>query len=58
MSDSQQSIIVEDDRTGLHVETLKRALLDNLFYIAGRFAASATRLASIQRSHTQCATAF
>jgi starch phosphorylase len=44
MSDFQQSIIVEDDRTGLHVETLKRALLDNLFYIAGRFAASATRL--------------
>src|SRR6516162_7115674 len=44
MSDSRQSIIVEDDRTGLHVETLKRALLDNLFYIAGRFAASATRL--------------
>jgi starch phosphorylase len=38
----QQQIIVEDDRTGLHVETLKRAVLDNLFYIAGRFAASAT----------------
>jgi starch phosphorylase len=45
MSDSlQQSIIVEDDRTGFHVETLKRAILDNLFYIAGRFAASATPL--------------
>src|SRR5579862_6697439 len=45
MSDSlQQSIIVEDDRTGFHVETLKRALLDNLFYIAGRFVASATPL--------------
>jgi starch phosphorylase len=45
VSDSlQQQIIVEDDRTGLHVETLKRALLDNLFYIAGRFAASATPL--------------
>ena len=40
----QQSIIVEDDRTGLHVETLKRAILDNLFYIAGRFAAFATPL--------------
>jgi starch phosphorylase len=40
----QQQIIIEDDRTGLHVETLKRALLDNLFYIAGRFAASATPL--------------
>ena len=45
MSNSlQQQIIVEDDRTGFHVETLKRALLDNLFYIAGRFAASATLL--------------
>ena len=45
MSDSlQQMIIVEDDRTGFHVETLKRAVLDNLFYIAGRFAASATAL--------------
>jgi starch phosphorylase len=45
MSDSlQQSIIVEDDRTGFHVETLKRAILDNLFYIAGRFVASATEL--------------
>jgi len=40
----QQTILVEDDRTGLHVETLKRAILDNLFYIAGRFAASATPL--------------
>jgi starch phosphorylase len=39
---TQPTIIVEDDRTGLRVETLKRALLDNLFYIAGRFAASAT----------------
>ena len=40
----QSSIIVEDDRTGLEPETLKRAILDNLFYIAGRFAASATPL--------------
>jgi starch phosphorylase len=40
----QQLIIVEDDRTGFHVETLQRAVLDNLFYIAGRFAASATPL--------------
>ncbi|MFN8340219.1 MAG: glycogen/starch/alpha-glucan phosphorylase [Cyclobacteriaceae bacterium] len=27
---------VEDDRTGLGLETLKRAFLDNLFYIQGR----------------------
>src|SRR5262245_1698022 len=40
-SSLQQTIIVEDDRTGLHVETLKRAILDNLFYIVGKYAASA-----------------
>jgi glycogen phosphorylase len=28
---------VEDDRTGISVETLKRAFLDNLFYIQGKF---------------------
>ncbi len=27
----------EDDRTGLSVETLKRAFMDNLFYIQGKF---------------------
>jgi starch phosphorylase len=36
--------VIEDDRTGLRVETLKRAILDNLFYIAGRFAGSASRI--------------
>lgn len=40
----QQTIIVQDDRTGLEKETLKRAILDNLFYIAGRFAANASTL--------------
>jgi glycogen phosphorylase len=30
-------IQVEDDRTGLSLETLKRAFLDNLFYIQGKF---------------------
>ena len=44
MAQAQHMITVEDDRTGLQVETLKRALLDNLFYIAGRFAAYATPL--------------
>jgi starch phosphorylase len=33
---------VEDDRTGLGVETLKRAILDNLFYVQGRSRATAT----------------
>lgn len=32
----------EDDRTGLSIETLKRAFADNLFYIQGKFPAIAT----------------
>ncbi|MEN8445198.1 MAG: glycogen/starch/alpha-glucan phosphorylase, partial [Cyanobacteria bacterium J06555_13] len=30
-------VAVEDDRTGLSEETLRRAFLDNLFYIQGKF---------------------
>jgi starch phosphorylase len=30
------AVQIEDDRTGSSVETLKRAILDNLFYIVGR----------------------
>ncbi|NJO42080.1 MAG: glycogen/starch/alpha-glucan phosphorylase [Cyanobacteria bacterium CRU_2_1] len=40
---SQQNVLVEDDRTGLNVETLKRAFLDNLFYIQGKFPAIASK---------------
>jgi len=36
-------IVVEDDRTGLSVETLKRAMADNLFYLQGKFEDVATR---------------
>lgn len=36
------TVQVEDDRTGLDIETLKRAFLDNLFYIQGKFPAIAT----------------
>jgi len=32
-----------DDRTGTDIETLKRAFLDNLFYIQGKFPGLATR---------------
>ncbi len=35
-------ITVEDDRTGLSVDTLKRAFADNLFYIQGKYDAIAT----------------
>ncbi len=37
------TVAVEDDRTGLSRETLKRAFLDNLFYIQGKFPNIATR---------------
>lgn len=36
-------IQVEDDRTGLSIETLKRALADNLFYVQGKFPRIATK---------------
>ncbi|MGB0523360.1 MAG: glycogen/starch/alpha-glucan phosphorylase [Flammeovirgaceae bacterium] len=38
------SVIIEDDRTGLDPETLKRAFLDNLYYIQGKFPARATKI--------------
>jgi glycogen phosphorylase len=34
---------VEDDRTGTSVETLRRAILDNLFYVQAKFPQIATR---------------
>ena len=39
---SPERILVEDDRTGTSPETLRRAILDNLFYIQGKFPAVAT----------------
>jgi glycogen phosphorylase len=36
------TIKVEDDRTGLSTETIKRAILDNLFYVQGKFPTIAT----------------
>src|SRR5271157_4087362 len=38
-----QNSVVEDVRTGLTVESLKRALADNLFYAQGKFPAIATK---------------
>lgn len=35
-------IIVEDDRTGTRIETLKRAFLDNLYYLQGKVPERAT----------------
>lgn len=34
---------IEDDRTGLSIETLRRALADNLFYLQGTFPGPATQ---------------
>jgi len=36
--------IVEDDRTGLSTETLKRAFADNLYFIQGKFPQIATKV--------------
>ncbi|TYQ23187.1 glycogen/starch/alpha-glucan phosphorylase [Pseudanabaena sp. UWO311] len=37
------NIQIEDDRTGINVETIKRAFLDNLYYIQAKFPKAATR---------------
>jgi glycogen phosphorylase len=43
MQTQDVKVRVEDDRTGLSTETLKRAFLDNLFYIQGKFPAIASK---------------
>jgi len=40
---TKRRIIIEDDRTGIEKETLKRAFLDNLYYIQGRIPELASR---------------
>jgi starch phosphorylase len=35
-------IQIEDDRTGMSVDTLKRAFADNLFYLQGKYESFAT----------------
>ncbi|MGK7886268.1 MAG: glycogen/starch/alpha-glucan phosphorylase [Crocosphaera sp.] len=40
---NKNPIKVEDDRTGLEIQTLRRAILDNLFYIQGKFPEIATK---------------
>jgi len=40
---TKHRIIIEDDRTGIEKETLKRAFLDNLYYIQGRIPELASR---------------
>ena len=42
LSTDKQRILIEDDRTGLGIETLKRAIADNLFYIQGKSAKTAS----------------
>lgn len=41
--EAKKQLIIEDDRTGTDIETLKRAFLDNLFYLQGRIPELATR---------------
>jgi len=38
----RDSVLIEDDRTGTSQETLRRAMLDNLFYVQGKFPKIAT----------------
>src|SRR6516165_10537140 len=38
-----QNFVADDDRTGLTVEILKRALAENLFYAQGKFPAISTK---------------
>ncbi len=42
-TDIQSTIAVEDDRTGLSIETLRRAIADHLFYGLGKFPGTATQ---------------
>ncbi|BAY52624.1 glycogen phosphorylase [Thermostichus vulcanus NIES-2134] len=37
------TVLTEDDRTGTSIETLRRAFMDNLFFIQGRFPEVATK---------------
>ncbi|MBR8827227.1 MAG: glycogen/starch/alpha-glucan phosphorylase [Gomphosphaeria aponina SAG 52.96 = DSM 107014] len=39
---AQANIQIEDDRTGMDLETLKRAFADNLFYLQGKYQSIAT----------------
>lgn len=38
-----EKLIIEDDRTGMEIETLRRALADNLFYVQGKVPATASQ---------------
>ena len=40
--DTKKQIRIEDDRTGLSIETIKRAIADNLFYLQGKSAKTAS----------------
>ncbi|HEY9656902.1 MAG TPA: glycogen/starch/alpha-glucan phosphorylase, partial [Allocoleopsis sp.] len=43
ISPNNAQVQIEDDRTGLSIDTLRRALADNLFYIQGKYPAIATK---------------
>ena len=42
-SSSHTPVPIEDDRTGLDVETLRRAILDNLYFLQGRLPETASQ---------------
>ena len=41
--ETQNGTVVEDDRIALHKDAIKRAFLDNLFYVQGKFPTLASR---------------
>ncbi|NOR70872.1 MAG: glycogen/starch/alpha-glucan family phosphorylase [Methylomarinum sp.] len=43
MKQSKNQATIEDDRTGVSVPTLIRAIEDNMFYVQGKFKATATK---------------
>ena len=43
MKKSKSQSAIEDDRTGESVPTLIRSIADNMFYVQGKFAGTATK---------------
>ena len=39
---NQEQIVIEDDRTGLDIRTIKRAIADNLYYLQGKLPETAS----------------
>lgn len=56
-SPNPPTVMVEDDRAGVSPETLRRAFLDNLFYVQGKFPQLASKMTITLRWPILCAIA-